>query len=488
MRAPESAVKPLLSSSSRAEVLTVAGVFFLLLLDSSILNTSLPQVARSMGVRPLALSPTITGYLLASVVTMPLSGWLASKFGARRLYLFAIALFMLASGACGASVTLGQLIAARVIQGAAGGLMFAVGRSLALRDAPKSELLSITSLLVWPALLAPVLGPPLGGLVTTYFSWRWNFLLNVPLGLVALVLIAKFVPPDGPAKQLPMDWPGAVLTAVGLGALFGGFELTVVAASQPSRWLPAAVLVIVGGVLLGLAYRHLRRTRHPVISLAPLKVKTFRLATSSAGIFSAACMHATPYLLPLGLQIGFGLSAAAAGAMMLPYFLGNLIMKTATTPLLRRVGFKFILIVDGVLAMVLIGLFSVLSPQTPFAITIAVLVLAGGARSMLFTAINTLAFVDVDQAERGHAATLTSISQLLGQTLGITGSALLLAAAQTAHGGTALQTADFRIAFVGVAIIGLLSLLPYLRLTAQDGHEVIGARSGAPEPRQSGQS
>ena len=478
MTAPEAAAKPPLSSSSRAAVLTVAGVFFLLLLDSSILNTSLPQVALSMGVQPLALSPTITGYLLASVVTMPLSGWLAGKYGGRRVYLFAIALFMLSSAACGASAALWQLIAARVVQGAAGGLMFTVGRSLALRDAPKSDLLSITSLLVWPALLAPVLGPPLGGFITTYISWRWNFLLNIPLGFVALALIAKFVPPDGNAKTLPMDWPGAFMTAAGLGALFGGLELTVIAASRPERWMPAAALVSLGAVLLGLAFRHLKRVKHPVISLAPLKAKTFRLATASAGIFSAACLHATPYLLPLGLQVGFGLSAAAAGAMMFPYFLGNLLMKSVTTPLLRSVGFKPILMVDGAIAMVLIGLFSVLSPQTPYAVTIGVLVLAGGARSMLFTAINTLAFVDVDQAERSHAATLTSISQLLGQTLGITGSALLLAAAQASHGGAALQASDFRIAFVGVAIIGLLSLLPYLKLSAQDGHEVIGGKPG----------
>ena len=478
MTQSETNTKPPLSSSSRAAVLTVAGVFFLLLLDSSILNTSLPQVAFSMGVQPLALSPTITGYLLASVVTMPLSGWLAGKYGGRRVYLFAIALFMLSSAACGASATLWQLIAARVVQGAAGGLMFTVGRSLALRDAPKSDLLSITSLLVWPALLAPVLGPPLGGLITTYISWRWNFLLNIPLGFLALALIAKFVPPDGYAKKVPMDWPGAFMTAAGLGSLFGGLELTVIAASQPERWWPALALVSLGALLLGLAFRHLKRVTHPVISLTPLRAKTFRLATSSAGIFSAACLHATPYLLPLGLQVGFGLSAAAAGAMMFPYFLGNLLMKSVTTPLLRSVGFRPILMVDGAIAMVLVGLFSVLSPQTPFAITIGVLVLAGGARSMLFTAINTLAFVDVEQAERSHAATLTSISQLLGQTLGITGSALLLAAAQASHGGVALQASDFRIAFVGVAIVGLLSLLPYLKLTAQDGHEVIGRKPG----------
>lgn len=462
------------SSSSRAAVLTVAGVFFLLLLDSSILNTSLPQVAFSMGVQPLALSPTITGYLLASVVAMPLSGWLCGKFGARRVYLAAIALFMLSSAACGASMALWQLIAARVVQGAAGGLMFTVGRTLAIRDAPKSDLLNITSMLVWPALLAPVLGPPIGGLITTYASWRWNFLINVPLGLIALGLTMRFVPRDGEAERLPMDWPGAAMTAIGLAALFGGLEMTVIAASEKGQWPLAGSLVAAGAILLALAFRHLKRAAHPVISLVPLKADTFRLATASAGIYSAACLHATPYLLPLGLQLGFGLSAAAAGAMMLPYFLGNLVMKSITSPMLRRFGFKQVLLVDGMMAMLLIAAIGFLTPQTPFVLTVAVLVLAGGVRSMLFTAINTLAFVDVSNAERAHAATLTSISQSLGQTLGITMSALLLAGAQVFHGGAALGVADFRIAFMGVGIIGVLSLLPYLKLSAQAGHEVIG--------------
>ena len=479
MTVPETAAAPSLASSSRAAVLTVAGVFFLLLLDSSILNTSLPQVAHSMGVQPLALSPTITAYLLASVVAMPLSGWVSGKFGARRVYLCAIALFMLASAACGASGSLWQLIAARVVQGAAGGLMFTVGRTLALRDAPKSELLSITSLLVWPALLAPVLGPPLGGLITTYVSWRWNFLLNVPLGFVALALIARHVPPDGMVQRLPMDWPGAFLTATGLALLFGGLEMTVLAASELRRWPAAAGLVAMGGVLLALAFRHLKRAEHPVISLEPLRAKTFRLATASAGTYSAACVHATPYLLPLGLQLGFGLSAAAAGAMMLPYFLGNVAMKSVSSPILRRFGFRQVLLIDGVIAMGLVGALGLLTPQTPFAVTVMVLVVAGASRSMLFTAINTMAFVDVSNAERPHAATLTSISQLLGQTLGITFSALLLAGAQLTHAGASLGAADFRIAFTGICILGLLSLLPFVTLSSQAGHEVIGQRPGS---------
>lgn len=476
MKVSEAVAPASRSGSTRAAVLTVAGVFFLLLLDSSILNTSLPQVALSLGVQPLSLSPVVTGYLLASVVAMPLSGWLSGKFGARRVYLVAIALFMLASAACGASGSLWQLIAARLFQGAAGGLMLTVGRALALRDAPKSHLLSITSLLIWPALLAPVLGPPLGGLITTYASWRWNFLINVPLGLGALVLITRYLPRDGVVPRSPMDWPGALLTATGLALLFGGLEMTVLATSGHGRWLVAASLVALGGIFLALALRHLKRTAHPVLSLQPFKANTFRLATASAGTYSAACVHATPYLLPLGLQLGFGLSAAAAGALMLPYFLGNLAMKTVTTSLLRRFGFRQVLLVDGTVAMGLVGLLGLLTPQTPFVITVLVLVLAGASRSMLFTAINTMAFSEVSNDQRAHAATLTSISQLLGQTLGITFSALLLAGAQLLHAGSALGAADFRIAFMGVGVLGLLSLLPYLTLSRQAGHEVTGQK------------
>ena len=459
---------------NRAVVLTVAGAFFLLLLDASILNTSLPRVADSMGVKPLALSPTITAYLLASVATMPLSGWLSAKFGGRRVYFIAIALFTLASAACGLAGNLWQLIVARILQGAAGGTMLTVGRAIALRDAPKSELMSISSLLVWPALMAPVIGPPLGGWITTYASWRWNFLLNVPLGLLALALIMRFVPKDEASRDTPLDWRGALLTVGGLAALFGGLELTAQIPEHGGDWRAAAALIALGIALLLVAARHLLHSAHPVISLAPLRVKTFALSTFTAGTYSTMCLHATPYLLPLMFQLAFGASPAEAGAMLLPYFLGNLLIKSLTTPALRRFGFKAVLIVDGVLAMGFIALCGLVTAGTPWLVSAAILFAAGAARSMLFTALNTLCFADIEPAERNAASTLSSVSALLGQSLGIVVATLTLALVKAAGDRTALVAADFRIAFFVVAAIGLLTVLMYATLSAHAGEEVSG--------------
>ncbi|MEO7242503.1 MAG: MFS transporter [Variovorax sp.] len=462
--------------SSRAVVLTVAGAFFLLLLDSSILNTSLPRVAQSMGVQPLALSPTITGYLLASVAAMPLSNWLCGKFGIRRVYLLSIAVFTLASAACGGSASLWQLVAARVVQGAAAGMMLTVGRTLAVQDADKSELLSITSLLVWPALMAPVLGPPLGGWITTYFSWRWNFFLNVPMGLMAMLLILRFVPRDTARDELPMDWLGAFYTVGGLATFFGGLELMAQATEGGGHWGLALSFFALGAVLLALAWRHLVRSPHPLIGLAPLKVKTFAISTFSGGIFSSLCLHATPYLLPLMFQLAFGATAAAAGAMLIPYFLGNLTMKTVTTPLLRRFGFKRVLLVDGVFCMLPVAVCGFLGAQTPWLLMSALLFFAGATRSLLFTALNTLCYADVEPRERGTAATLSSVSMLLAQSLGIVVSTLMLAAAKASDGRATLELGDFRLAFFGVAAIGLLSVTQYARLSRHAGEEVSGSR------------
>ncbi|MEP6556845.1 MAG: MFS transporter [Burkholderiales bacterium] len=315
---------------------------------------------------------------------------IASRFSARRVYFLGIALFTLTPAACGLSDALWKLITTRVVQGAAGGLMMTVGRTLALRDAPKSQLMSITSLLVWPALLAPVLGPPPGGWITTYASWRWDFLLNLPLGLLGLLCVARFVPPDPPGLKVPLDWRGALLTVGGLGTLFVGLELTAHASGESAMWALAAMLMGVGATMLLLAANHLLHAAHPLLSLAPLRVQTFAVSTFAAGIHSSMCLQATPYLLPLLFQLGFGSTAAEAGARLLPYFLGNLLTKSATRPLLRRFGFKTVLIADGTFAMLLIAALGLVDAQTPWSWSTVLLFVAGAARSMLLTALNTL--------------------------------------------------------------------------------------------------
>ena len=469
-----------LQRERRALVLTVASAFFLLLLDSSILNTSLPRVAQSMGVPPLALSATITGYLLASVAAMPLSGWLSAKFGSRSVYLQSIGLFTLASAACGLSGALWQLVVARIVQGAAAGTMLTVGRAIALRDAETSELLSITSLLTWPALMAPVVGPPLGGWITTTLSWRWNFLLNVPIGLIGMALVLRYVARDTSTRTLAFDRRGALLTVGGLAAFFGGLEIAAQAPGHAGAFVPAAALLALGVVLLLASMRHLERAPKPLISLAPLRVKTFAMSTFTAGTYASMSLQATPYLLPLAFQLTFGASAARAGAMLLPYFLGNLLMKTVTTPVLRAFGFRNVLLLDGVVAMTLIASCAFLDARTPWGLVALVLGIAGASRSLLLTALNTLCFADVPPPERAAAATLSSVSMLLSQSLGIVVSTLILAAA-AAHGERVNPDAsDFRIAFLGVAVFGLLSVALFFRLSAGDGAAVSGRGARAP--------
>lgn len=467
----------------KAIALTMASVFFLLLLDSSILNTSLPRVAESMGVQPLALSPTITGYLLASVAAMPLSDWLSNRFGPRRLFLTSILVFTVASGACGVSATLAQLIVARIVQGASAGLMLTVGRTVAIKGAEKTELLAVSNLLIWPALFAPVVGPPIGGWITTYLSWRWNFLLNVPLGLVGLWASSVFMPRDGSLTRDPLDWRGALLTVAGLGATFGGLEL---AAQAPERggdaWWPAIGLTAVGVGLMVMAVRHLTSVPKPLVSLIPLREQTFAMSTFGGGVFATLCLHATPYLLPLMWQIAYGGTAAAAGAMLFPYFLGNLAIKTVVTRLLRGFGFKQIVLFDGMLAMLSIAACGLLSPETSWVVLSICLFVAGASRSTLFTALNTLAFADVAHQERGAAATLFSVSTLLSQSLGIVVSTLLLAAATAIGGRQEPSSLEFLIAFAAVGAIGVVAVLRFVRLPGDAGQDVSGHRGGARTP------
>ena len=460
-------------TTSRGTSLTIAGMYFLLLLDGAILNTSLPRMADSLAVPTLSLSTAISAYLLAMAATIPLSAWLAQRFGGRRVYLVAVTVFTLASMACGLANGLPLLVAARVVQGAAGGLMMALGRILALQKAPKSELMSITALLVWPALLAPVVGPPLGGFITTYFSWRWNFLMNLPLGAVGLWLIRHCIPVDAAAdrRRSRLDLPGALMTAGGLAALLAGLDAVGRAASGGERQLAWASIAL-GAAMLVLDVWHLRRSPEPLVSLAPLRVRTFAISTLAAGTFSSMCLQATPYLLPLMFQLAFGLSAVAAGSLLLPYFLGNLLMKTVTTQVLRRFGFRRVMLVDGSLAMAAIGACGLLGPETTYAALAALLVVAGAARSMLLTSINTLSLADIEIPERGSASTLFAVSTQLAAVLGValsTGLLLLLG-----QPGSAPSLRDFQATFGALGAIGLLSVAGYLRIRSEDGAEVSG--------------
>lgn len=466
------------STSTQGVALIVAAAFFMMLLDGAILNTSLPLMAQSMGVTPLALTAGVTLYLLAAAAVMPTSGWLADRWEARRVFAIAMATFTLASLACGLAQTLGQLVLARAVQGMAAGVMAPVGRTLVLRRASKSEVMAAIATIVWPSLLAPVLGPPLGGFISTYASWRWIFFINIPVGLLGLLAVWRWIPRSSVPRPPALDMRGSVLCAGALVLLLLGLERGAQAGPQWGAWAGSLGLTVAGLIIGRLALRHLRRTTHPVVSLAPLQVRSFAIATVGGGTLFMTCMQAAPFLLPLMFQLAFGMDAVQAGFMTLAYFLGNLLMKSVTTPVLRRWGFRRVMIVGGTLASATLLGCAAMQGSTPLTVSVTLLVGAGAMRSLQMTSLNTLAFADIEPTDRAAAATLTSMFSQLAAAMGAAIGALLLALSQMAHGRQALAAVDFRVAFAVMALLALVAVAGFRRLAPEDGAEVSGHLGG----------
>jgi MFS family permease len=348
--------------------------------------------------------------------------------------------------------------------------MTPVGRMVVLKSAEKADLLAATALITWPALIAPVVGPALGGFITTYFEWRWNFFLNVPLGAAGVALAIAFVPDSRDDRRSRFDIAGFVLTSASLIALLAGLE-----GVTQGRMLALSLGAALAGLAIGtLALRHLNAHAEPLLELSAFKVKTFAISTVDAGNIFRLTIAAAPFLLPLMFQVAFGLSAWGAGLYVLAYFAGNLLMKTVTTPLLQWFGFRRVLIVNGALAGVSMIACGFLTPATPTLAGGAVLLAAGLTRSMQFTSLATLTFADIEPHQRGSSSTLSSMLQQLSVALGVAAAAILLNLSQSIRGGTHLALADFRFAFVVVGFAALLASALFLRLAPDAGAEVSG--------------
>jgi len=462
------------SSHMRIVGLIVAGAFFMQNLDSAIINTSLPQMAVSFGVRPVDLSLGITAYILSMAAFLPISGYLSDRLGARGVFAAAIVVFTLASVACGAARSLPMFALARVAQGLGGAMMGPVGRTLVLRQAQKHEIVHAMAMITWPALLAPVIAPVLGGIITTYVSWRWNFLLNAPLGLIAIVLVLTFIPKQQPQGGGPFDVRGFGLSSVALTCLLYGLERF---SAGLGGWAMSLTLLALGALAGIASVRHFRKVAHPLLELSALSVQTFQISSVGAGLILRAVISATPFLLPLLFQVGFGVSAAAAGVLIMVYFLGNVIMKTTTTATLRRYGFRRILVVNGTLASVAIGLCALLGSASLTIWSGAVLLFAGMTRSMQFTCLNTIQFADVSRAQQGAASTLSSILQQLATALGVGISAILLQLVADFRGASGVDLPDLKITLAIVSVVGVIAALRNLKLPHNAGEEVSGHHS-----------
>jgi EmrB/QacA subfamily drug resistance transporter len=458
---------------SRGLALLVAGSFFMEILDGTVIAPAAPHIAADLGVLPVDINVAITAYVLTLAVLIPVSGWLADRFGARRVFLTAVAIFTLASVGCAAAVDLPMLTATRVLQGVGGAMMVPVGRLVVLRTTAKAQLVKAIAYLTWPALIAPVLAPAIGGALSTYASWRWIFLINVPLGIAAFVLARKLVPDMRADRRVGLDRRGFALTAVGVAALVIGLESL---GSTPPRPVTAIVALGIAAGALTAAVFSLLHSANPLLDLRILKIETYRVTAAGGTVFRAV-ISAIPFLLALFFQLGLGWSAAQAGLVVIALFAGNVAIKPTTTPLMRRFGIRTVMLVAIVAsAACLIGMANV-SATTPLPLLLALLVTSGVFRSVGFTTYNSVAFADVEPARMTHASTLNSTLQELGAGVGVAVGALLVRLGEPVGHAVGLgDGADqaYRVAFVLLAVLLVLPLIEGLVLDRSAGNAVTG--------------
>jgi EmrB/QacA subfamily drug resistance transporter len=448
----------------------VACAMFMQNLDSTVIATALPTIAHSLGETPLRLNVAITCYLLSLAVFIPVSGWTADRFGARRVFSCAIVVFTLGSIACGVSTTLPELVGARILQGMGGALMVPVGRLVLLRTVPKSDLVRAMSFVSVPALIGPVMGPPLGGFIVTYASWRWIFFINIPIGVLGIILVNLLVGDLKETGRRPLDRSGFALTGIGLAALAFGFE-NVGRGAIPT--IAVIGLLAVGALCLTLYVRHARRVSHPIIDLTLFNIPTYASASIGGFLFRMG-LGALPFLLPLMLQVGFGLSALHSGLLTFASAAGAMLMKTSAVKILRTFGFRIVLVGDAIISAGFLFGYSLFRPDTPHFVIFLALLIGGFFRSLQMTSINTLGYADVPPAMLSRATSLSSMAQQLSQTAGVATAALMLHTVLVLHGGTRLTAPDFYPVFMAVAMISLLSVPFFLKMAPDAGAEVSG--------------
>lgn len=435
------------------------------MLDSTVVATALPMMATSLNTDVIRMNAIITSYLLAVAVFVPISGWAADKFGARRIFIAAIVLFTLSSIACAASQSLNQLIAARIIQGIAGAMMVPVGRIILLRRVPKDQLLSAMAVLSLPALLGPIIGPPVGGFFVTYMSWHWIFLINVPVGILGVYLVIRYIRADIPDTNPPLDWLGFILSAVALASLVVSFE-----SMGHSELSPKQLTILLStGVLTACWYIwHAKHTAFPIIDLSLLRVRSFAISVLGGNLFRFS-LGSLPFMLAILLQLGFGMSAFAAGMVTFTSAIGALVIKPIAPRIIRLFGYRNVLMYNAILAGISIAICGFFNAQTSVWLISGVLAIGGVLRSLQFTAVNTLTYADLDNNAMSRASSFASMAQQLGISLGIACAAVTLNFSMSFHQNTTVQVEDLFWGFMVIGGLTAVSALSFRRLPKDAG-------------------
>jgi EmrB/QacA subfamily drug resistance transporter len=453
--------------------LIVATALFMENMDSTVISTSLPAIARALDTNPLALKLAVTSYLLSLAIFIPASGWTADRFGARNVFRTAIAVFMLGSIGCAASHTLPEFVLARIVQGMGGAMMTPVGRLIMVRNIDKQFLVHAMSLVTMPALIGPICGPPLGGFITTYFSWHWIFLINVPIGLVGIAAATRFIPNVHFERPDPFDYVGFVLSGLAIAGLAFGLS------AMGLHSLPIGVIAaLLGtGTLAAFAYViHARRSPAPILDLNLLRLPTFR-ASIFGGFMFRLGIGALPFLLPLLLQLGFDLSPFQSGLITFTTALGSMFMKAAVASVLGRFGYRNVLLYNALISSAFLAACATFVHGMPYLAMVAILLSGGFFRSLQFTSINTIAYAEVEPAKMSRATAMVAAAQQLALSTGVAVGALVVETMLHLKDTTTITVADFPPAFLVVSALSASAALVFYRLPADAGAELSGRKA-----------
>ncbi len=442
--------------------------------DATVIVTSLPALARDLGQDPITLKLAVTSYVIGLGVFIPICGWVADRFGSRNVFRTAIGIFMTGSLLCAASRSLEMFVAARFVQGIGGAMMVPVGRIIIFRSLPKSDFIRAVNYLTVPALLGPVVGPPLGGFITTYLHWRLIFFVNIPIGVLGIWLANRHIANMHEEHPGPLDWLGFLLSAGGASLFMLGLSLV---GGELVSNTKAVTMCVIGAFLLVAYWFYAQRAERPVLDLKFLRIPSFNASVAGGSLFRIG-LGAVPFLLPLALQEGLGMTAFASGAITCASAFGSIFMKAIVSRVLGRFGFRRTLVVNAAVAGAAIAIYGAFSPDTPVWL-IWFIVLAGGIfPSLQFTGLNSLAYADIPSKDIGRATSVASVIQQVSLGLGVTIAGIVLQVSHRIQGHPTIVWSDFWPAFLVVGLFSVASIPVTLRLPANAGDEIARGRRG----------